>query len=93
MRHPRHRRAADGRASDYVADHDASEHFHIASDVAPPVLRREATRSRRAGLMDGKRSTADLADALSLSLARPVSQAWVERLVAILTRLGVVRAS
>jgi hypothetical protein len=44
-------------------------------------------------LMNGRRSTAELADALSLSLGRPVAPAWVERVVAVLSGLGLVRVS
>jgi hypothetical protein len=43
-------------------------------------------------LMDGKRSTAELADALALSLGRPVAQQWIERLMSIFTKLRLARA-
>jgi len=42
-------------------------------------------------LLDGKRSPAELADALSLSLGRPVPEAWVRHLLAILAKLDVAR--
>lgn len=42
-------------------------------------------------LLDGHRSPAELADALAISLGHPVSPAWVERLLAILTKLGAVQ--
>jgi len=43
--------------------------------------------------MDGKRSSADIADLLGMEFNRDFDGAWVDRLVAILAKLKLVQAS
>jgi hypothetical protein len=61
----------------YEAEKDKDEEFEIALN--------ETLR-----LMNGQRSTGDIADALTIELGRDVPEAWVARLVAILTQLHLV---